>query len=326
MPSSALVTGATGFIGQHLVCQLIEQGWRVRVMRREGSDPGRLNGLDIEHRFCDITDPDSVAAACDEPFDALFHVAANTSVWRRQRAVQDQVNVGGTENALSAARAAGVKRFVHTSSIAVYGFHADPITENTPWDRGAYWINYYRTKAEAETRVRDAAAGGMDAVILNPAHVMGPWDKQNWIRLIRMTAAGKLPGIPPGSGSFADVREVARAHIVAATRGRPGENYLLGGEHANFAELIDLIAQRLRVEVRARPVPAPLLKGMGWIKQGLSAITGREPDVTPEAAAIVCADEVCDSGKAERELGYRQTPLKTLVADTIDWLKAENLL
>ncbi len=325
MPT-AFVTGATGFIGQHLVCQLVERGWRVRVFRREGSAPGKLEGLEVEHRFGDVTDAGAFRAACDEPFDALYHVAADTSVWRRRRDQQTRVNVGGTENALAAARAAGVQRFLHTSSIAVYGFHDQPITEDTPWDREAYWINYCRTKAEAETRVREAADDGLDAVILNPAHVMGPWDKQNWIRLIRMTAADKLPGIPPGSGSFADVREVARAHVEAATAGRRGENYLLGGEHADFATLVGLIAAELGVEVHARPVPAAVLKAMGWLKQALSMLTGREPDITPEAAAIVCADETCSSAKASAELGYRETPLKTLVADTVAWLKAEKLL
>ncbi len=324
MPN-AFITGATGFVGQHLAQQLTEDGWQVTVFRREGSDPGILDTLDVRHAYGDITDAESIDQAMPDQCDAVYHVAASTNMWRRNNAVQTRINVDGTANMIEAARNRGVGRFIHTSSIATYGFVHGMITESTERDTDCHWINYIRTKAIAEQLVFDAAAD-LDVVILNPAHIMGPLDQHNWVRLFRMVAENKLPGIPPGSGSFVDVREVARGHIRAYSDGVRGENYLLGGVNGSFVEVVNEVARQLGVEVRARKVPAAALKLMARLKTAVAFFSGNEPDITPESAAIVSGHERVDSSKARNVLGLSETPLDSLIADTLDWMRECGML
>ncbi len=325
MSRKALVTGASGLVGQHVVRQLVDHGWWVRVLCRSDSATGELPLDQIERVAGDITDADAVARGCDQPFDAVFHVAASTSMWRRNNTHQTRVNVDGTHNLLMAAREAGVARFVHTSTVSVYGFPEDIIDENTPWDSSSNWINYFRSKREAETLVREAGKSGLDAVILNPANLLGPLDQRNWIQLIRRVAHQDLPGIPPGTGSFADVREVARAHRRAVDHGGSGENYLLGGVNARIADVIRSAAQILEVPVKARPVPPLLLRLLGQV-HAIAGLRGVEPKLTPEKAALASQDCRVDSSKAQRALDYRITPLDQLLRDTIDWARSAGAL
>jgi len=324
--SSAFVTGATGFLGQHLVLQLLDAGWSVRALKRDESDVGALADRSVDWVNGDLCDIESLGRAIDREFDAVFHVAADTSMWRGDRERQTRINVEGTRNVLRAHVASRSHRFVHTSSIAVWGTASGTLNEKTPRDASVLKVNYSRTKSMAEALVQSGVSQGMSAVILNPAHIMGPLDRHNWIRLIQQVGAGRLPGIPPGCGSFADVRQVARAHIEAVERGRSGENYLLGGEGHGFAEVVAAIAERLEVEVRAKRVPAFVLRGMARIQDLTARVSGKRPDLTPEEASFVCARQLCDSSKATEELGYRITPFDQLLDDTIVWARGEGLV
>jgi nucleoside-diphosphate-sugar epimerase len=182
------------------------------------------------------------------------------------------------------------------------------------------------TKALAEVEVRHGIAAGLDAVILNPAHVIGPYDRHNWARLIRLAAAGALPRVPPGRGSFCHVVEVARAHVTAAERGRPGENYILAGADASYRDVVDIIGELVGGDVERRVVPARLLRMGGRILELVSTLTGREPIVTPEGAAFLSADVTCRTDKAVRELDYHPAPLRTMLEDSYRWLVAEGFV
>ncbi|MEJ2534799.1 MAG: SDR family oxidoreductase [Gammaproteobacteria bacterium] len=326
MSRLAFVTGASGFVGAHLCRQLLDQGWRVRVLLRPTSRRDDLAGLEIEPREGDVTDPASLAAALSGGADAVFHVAASTSIWSRERDLQTRINVDGTRHVIEAAVAAGVPRLVHTSSFAVWGFRHDLITEESPWVEEGGWINYVRTKRRAEELVRAATGEGrLEAVICNPAHILGPGDRHNWSRMIRMVDTGKLPGVPPGGGAFADVREVARAHVAAFERGRNGASYLLGGEDTTFLEVIRMVGDILGKPVPRRASPAWLLRAAGRVQAAVAAVTGRAPDVTPEGAAMITRHLACDSSRAVDELGYRVTPVRALLEDTCAWMRREGL-
>ena len=326
MTQRAFVTGATGFLGQNLARELLSQGWQVSTIARPTSDLQDLEGLDIEIARGDITDPDSLAAAIPRNVDAVFHVAASTSVWSGNNESQTRINVGGTRNMLAAASDAGAGRFIHTSTFAVWGFPDGRFDEDTPWAEGNEWINYVRTKREAERLVRDAASNGTDAVILNPGHIMGPGDRHNWSRMFRMIAQGKLPGVPPGGGSFGDVREIAKAHIRAFSVGTPGRNYLLGGTDASMLEVVQIAGELLGQKVPAKASPGWLLRAVGRVNAIVASLTGREPDLTPEGAAMITSHMQCDSSRAIEELGYGFTPIRTLLEDSCNWLREKGLL
>jgi nucleoside-diphosphate-sugar epimerase len=137
---------------------------------------------------------------------------------------------------------------------------------------------------------------------------------------------GKLPGAPPGSGAFADVREVAAAAVAAWRHPAHGEQFLLGGSQATFLELVQTIAGQLGRKAPSRPLPAGLLRIHARVLDTVARFTGREPELTPEAVSFTCHHLHVDSTKAMRELDYRMTPLADLVRDTCDWLRAQGML
>jgi len=323
---TAFLTGASGFVGTVLAKQLAAQGWQLTAIHRPGSNLKYLEGVPIEWRAGDVTDPASLRAALPESVDAVFHLAGDTSLWSRNNARQTRINVEGTRNMVEAALIRNAKRLVHTSSISVYGLQSGVIDERAEQLGRVSPVNYQRSKFLAEEEVRKGIARGLDAVILNPAAIMGPYDTVNWVRMIRMVIAGKLPGVPPGSMSFCHVDEVARAHITAVARGRRGENYLLGGTDAALADLVRVIGEVAGVAPPTRVTPAWLLRAVGQAGEWASLATGREPRLTPEGARMATRHLHCDCGKAERELDFRRVPLRRLVEDSHAWLKAEGLL
>jgi len=325
--ANILITGASGFLGRHLAQQLKGQGHNVFGLSRSPRADAILLADAVTPVRGDLLQPDQLAAAFAQPFDAVFHAAADTSQWAPNDVRQTRVNVDGSRALAEAALAAGVAAFIHTSSVSAYSHLVHgTLREDVPERGGESWITYERTKYLGEQAVRAVAARGLPLVVVQPAHILGPGDTSNWSRLIRLIDQGKLPGVPPGSGSFADVREVARAQVRAWQRQRFGETYLLGGEHLRFLELVTGVGRKLGRKTPQRATPGWALLAWARLVDAASRITRREPDITPRAAMFVIHDLIVDSGKAQRELDYAITPMDRLLDDTIAWLRAENLL
>jgi dihydroflavonol-4-reductase len=320
----AFVTGASGFVGTNLIRELVAQQWDVVALHR---NPPR-HPLDPKVTLAqgDVTDLESLRRAIPEGVDVVFHVAGDTSMWSRQRQRQFDVNVTGTGNAAKVALEKRVRRFVHTSSIAAYGRHPQRITEETPSNAIEKGFNYEKTKRGGELMVDEAIANGLDAVIINPANIVGPYDTSNWGNLVRLVAQEKLPGIPPGAASWCHVREVARAHIAAADRGRTGHRYLLGGTDATYAEAVQTIGAIAGKRVPKKPTSAAVLRTLAVLFDLASHVTRRQPDLTPDSATIVCSTIVCDTGKAVRELGYRPVSLREMFTDCYEWMRSERII
>lgn len=325
-PKTAFVTGATGFLGLNLIAQLTDLGWQVSALHRAQSNLQYLQRFPVQRVEGSIEDAAALERALPEGVDVVFHVAGDVSFWSRHNARQTRTNVEGTRHVVAAALKRGAKKLVHTSTTSVYGFPSEVFDETAPHLGKHSWFNYMHTKTLAEEEVRLGIARGLDAVLLNPANIVGPYDANNWARLIQLAAAGKLPRVPPGRASFCHVAEVARAHIAAAERGRSGENYILGGTDATYVEAVTIIGELLRRPIKVRTVPPVLLRGAGRVLGWVSRLTGKEPLVTPESAAFLSASLLCRSDKAIRELGYRVVPLRTMLDDCYRWMVGEGLL
>jgi nucleoside-diphosphate-sugar epimerase len=215
---------------------------------------------------------------------------------------------------------------MHTSTTGVYGLQPRPFDETAPKLGLTSWVNYMRTKAQAEEEVQRGIDRGLDAVMLNPANIVGRYDTTGWARLLRLALDGKLFRVPPGSSSFCHAAEAARAHIAAVSRGKTGENYLLGGAEGRYADLINTVGEVAGQRVRARVIRAPLLRMAARVSGWLSRWTDREPMITPEGSAYLCSHLICKSDKAVRELGYTPVPLRAMVEDWYSWSTAEGLL
>ena len=327
MSLTAFVTGATGFVGSNLVRELTRQGWESIALVRASSSLEDLDGLPVEIRTGDIIDAASVREAMPRNPDAVFHVAASTNVWAGNNDEQDRINIDGTRNMIESAIDARCRRFIYTSSFTTWGLQDGAITEHSPRSRDSDWINYVRSKRIAEDLVKAAVREGkLDAVILNPGHILGPGDRHNWSRMVRMVAKQTLPAMPPGGGAFADVREVVKAHVAAFHSGETGEHYLLGGEDVGFPEVVRMVGELVGKPVPKKPTPAWLLRTMAHFYAAVASITRKPPRITPESAAMICHHMQCESTRAKSVLGYRHTPIRPLVEDTVNWLRGAGLL
>lgn len=320
MSRTAFVTGADGFVGVNLVEELLDSGWRVTAMHRVDARLSRLEQLAAERVVGEVTDYHTLRELMPKQVDAVFHAATNTSLWSRQRVEQLKVNVKGTRNAVRAALETGAGRFIHTSSLVAYGLHGGTVSEETPPRGLGSTINYVRSKALAEREVRQGISRGLNAVILNPAHIIGPYDEHNWSRLFRMIERGHLPTIPGGGGSFCHVRSVARAHVAAVDRGRVGANYLLGGADSSYVGLARAIARLMNVPIRPRSLPLPALRLLARLDELVSPLLFREPELTVDAVELLSTNIYCRNARAVAELGYEPLPLATLLEDCHRWL------
>lgn len=321
--SDVFLTGASGFLGSHLLRELVAAGHRVRALSRRPETDAAITAQGATPVRVSLADTDALHRALDG-CEAAFHAAANTSMWRPHADAQIATNVTGTERLLRAAERAGVRAFAHTSSVSAYSHLVHgPMDEATRQRGGESWVTYERSKYLSEQAVRSSALPWM---VFNPSHILGPGDRHNWSRLIRLIDAQKLPGIPPGIGAFADVREIARAQVRAWQRGRFGEAYLLGGEQASFVDFVHRVGAALDRRTPRGATPAWALMAYARVLDGISRLTRREPDVTPEGAALTSHRLHVDSSKAKRELDYVETPLNALLADTLAWMRAEGML
>lgn len=322
---TAFVTGGTGFVGLNLVEQLGQTGWKVIAVHRANSSTKRLEALGAELRKAELDQPSELAQAMPEAVDAVFHVAGDLSWSKLHDERQRRVNVDGTRHVVEAALLRKAKRFIHTSSVAAYGMGHRLIDERTKSTAAQSPIGYVRTKWLGEQEVRKGIEQGLSAVILNPANILGPYDITGWASFFRLLKQNKLPGVPPGSASFCHVREVVSAHIAAVTKGRTGENYLLGGIDATYVEVTAIMAELLGMKA-PRTLPAFVLKALGRFNDWVSHFTSKERDITLANAQLVSSNWRVDCSKAEKGLGLRRVPLREMVEDSFRWLEKEKLL
>ena len=323
---SAFVTGATGFLGINLVQQLLSDGWKVTALHRKTSNLSYLKRFDVTLVEGAITDKASLEKAIPENVDAVFHVAANTSMWSKYNKQQYQDNVIGTRNMVEVALAKNAKRFIHTSSISAYGHHWEVVDETTESNALSSDMNYTVTKYQAELEVDKAIEKGLDAVFMNPCDIMGPYDTHNWAQVIQAVYNNDVPGIPPGNAVFCHVKDIGRAHIQAVEKGRTGERYLLGGADVSLKEAFNTIERFIGKKESSFVLPKWVLRAVVPFYMLLSKFNGKEPILTYEKYLEVTIPKHVDCSKAIKELDYQITPLEDQIRDSYEWLKQENLL
>lgn len=327
MAKTAYVTGSTGFLGINIVEQLVDNGWHVLALRRSTSRTSDLDQFNVTQVEGDVTNIHSLLETMPENVDVVFHGAADTSMWALHNDRQMKINVEGTQNIVSAALQKKAKRLVHTSSIGAYGkLNGVTLTESTPSNAMESGINYYKSKYLAEQAVKQGIEKGLDAVIMNPAQIVGPYDYNYTPLMFKSLMTGQMKGVPQGNSVCGHVRDYAKAHIVAADKGRCGENYLLGGVEASFQDIFNTIGSILDIKTPTLKLPAGLLNVLAIIFEKVSFITKKEPLLTPEKVLLLNHRIRIDSSKAEKELGFSTCSLNDMFQDAYDWAIKNNLL
>jgi dihydroflavonol-4-reductase len=320
---TAFVTGGTGFVGLNLVKELMIRGWDVTALHRPSSDLRFLKRFRPKLVVGAITDAASLLHAIPQGTDTVFHVAGNTSMWRKGNAEQTRDNVDGTKKVVEAALARGVRRLVVTSSISAYGPVEGEVTEATPSLAVNAKVNYQKSKWLAQEAARAAVSRGLQVVVMQPGAIIGPYDIGTWSRVFIMVRDGKLPGVPKSGLTFAHVREVVAAHIAAADKGENGGLYLLGGENKTMLDLVREIALLLGKPAPSKEMSVGFLRLVATVGDLASRFTGKQPPITPEMVSAIGKDARTSSAKASRELGYRVVSLKEMVKDCYDWMVTE---
>lgn len=320
----ALVTGATGLIGSHLVEALERHGHRVRVLVRRSSDLSEIAHTRAELFYGDVTDRTSLAPAV-EGVDVVFHAAARMNDWGPWEWFLEQ-NVRGTRNLAEAALAAGVSRFVHVSSTGVTGLHALRHADETfPYAPEGH---YEESKVQSEQLVlRYHREKGLPAVIVRPCWTLGPRARRHIPLMVEYLRARKLMYLGSGSNliSVVDPRDAAEGLVLAATQPAAiGQIYhLTNGSHCDTqAECYRLVCEYLGVRPPRMSVPFPIALALGWIaeKWALWRHWDDAPMLTPVRVKFLALDRhlLCD--KAQRELGYRpRYPLRESIRDAVAW-------
>ena len=317
----ALVTGGTGFVGSHIVRKLGEDGHTARVLHRSSSKLGALTGLDYESAPGDILDEIALEAACED-CDWVFHVAAVADYWRADHSKMMEANVEGTRRVLRAARKAGVKRVVFTSSAAAVGLRTDgqPSNERVPFNLSPDHFPYGYSKVLAQRVVQEAVSEGQEVVTVNPVVVMGPGDL-NMISgsyILQIKKLGRLVPVPPGGIAVIDVRDVARMHIAAAEHGRSGERYLLNTANYSQREWMGMIADVVGVARPTISAPAFVLPIAANIIDSLRSV-GINTPIDGDQTRLGAYDIHFDASKAWAELGEPQIDMLTSLQDTYRW-------
>ncbi len=323
----AFVTGATGLLGGNLAAALLSAGHSVTALVRSPARAGHLAAAGVSLVEGEMEHVAGFAPAL-RGHDVVFHAAAYFREyyqpgdhWPKLKAI----NVDGTLALLRAAEAQGVARVVYASSNGVLGKGpgGGPADEGTPPDDLVHANLYFRSKLAAE-RAIDAFLGEskLPVVLIQPAWMFGPGDRAPTSsgRLVLDFLGRRLPVSFPGYGTPVDARDVARAMLAAAERGRGGERYIVGGDTAySFTQIFALLEELSGVPAPRLRAPYPLALGYAYLSEGLSRLTGRPATAPVEGVRSLREARPTSSAKAIRELGASFRPLKETLRDEIAW-------
>ena len=320
-----LVTGGTGQIGGAVIRALVAQGADVRALVRNADRPGHLKGLEIDLHQGDVTVPESLESACKD-VGRVIHAAGCISYWKRGHARMQAVNVEGTRNMLEAATKAGVGRFVHTSSMACFGYNeSDSIgDESTAYNWGPLNIGYSDTKKAAEDLVLSWA--DMPCIAVNPGITIGEGDVNgNGVRLLAQLKAGKIKGIPPGYTTLCCLEDIVSGHLAALEKGHIGQRYFLGGHPMSWESVFEKAARIVDAPPPPRKVSRGLMMTMARLQMLRGVITGTEPKITPQIVEISSRNRMYDCSKAKEVLGYSVGSIENSLNSAWDWYQSTHL-
>jgi len=318
----AFVTGASGFIGSHVVEVLLMNGWQVVGLTRRNRLPHFLHFDGIRWVQGDLHDVSQLRRFMDG-CDAVFHVAADYRLWSPNPEEIYRSNVDGTRNVMKAAMDAGVPKVVYTSSVGALGLKKDgtPADETTPVTIKDMVGHYKRSKYLAERAVEEFIAKGLPAVIVNPSTPIGPRDYKPTPtgKIIVDFLNGRMPAYVDTGLNFIHVADVAIGHLLAYQRGRVGEKYILGAHNVTLCDFFALLSQITDLPAPKIRLPLTPIIFLALISEGFSRLTGSPPAIPLEGVKMSRHFMYFSAEKAVKELGLPQQPLEKAARDAVDW-------
>ena len=326
--SKVLITGATGFIGNHVTRLCLEKGDEVRVMVMPGEDRSPLDGMDVEFVEGNLLDGQSLKRAV-QGVEQLYHLAAMFAIWTKDPDLHYKINVDGARTMMEAALAAGVEKVVFTSSVAAIGIEGNGqrSTEKTAFNAWPWASPYILSKFISHLQVKAMVQDGLPVSMVLPGLPFGPGDRAPTPTgtMILRTLQGGMKNYWDGGVCAVDVRDVAAGHVLAMEKGRVGESYILANRDGNMTnkEFLNLIGRVAGVDnVAKNEVSGKTMLRVARVAEFISGITGRAPMTTYKNTMYILQHGYVDPTKAIEELGLPQTPIETAVRDSVEWFRA----
>ena len=316
-----LVTGATGKVGNAVARRLADRGDEVVALVRNPAKAREVLPAGVGLAHGDVTDADSIRAAA-EGVDGAFNCMGLFEQWFADPGIFDRVNAEGARNVVVAAREAGARRVVHTSTFDVFDAEAGGVVSERAVADYPKGTPYERSKQRAEELVLAEAERGIELVIANPSSVYGPgpWQGTGLDRAIRDAIRRRLPAVPPGGMTLVHVDDVAEGHLAAFDRGAPGERYLLTDGYAPMRELLSVAVAEAGRGWVPPTLPVPLAKAMAATGEAVSRLIRRPPLLGAGQLHFLLWQARADSGKARDELGVEFTPWEEGIRSTVRWM------
>ena len=321
-----LVTGATGHIGAAVIRELTKENFKIRALVHKHA--GELSNHNVEIFYGDILDRESLKKALTG-VDGVIHLAAIISIIGDPDGMVEKTNVFGVKNVAEVALECGVKRFVHACSIHAFETHlkGSVIDENSPRVDSSSPA-YDQSKNRGEMELRKVMSKGLDAIIIHPTGVIGPWDfvpsrmGNVFLDLINK----KMPALIEGGFDFVDSRDVAQVIVAALTRGRSGENYIVSGRYFTVRNLAEIAGNISGIRPPKMTTPLWLAKLIAPFAEIYVKITKTEPLFTRESLHALCASQVISHAKANRDFGYFPRDIRESISDIYKSFHATGLL
>lgn len=324
---TVVITGASGHIGANLVRALIDKGRPTRCLVHVNCEA--VEGLDTEIARGDIRDPDSLCRAF-EGADIVYHLAACISLSMSDWPVLESVNVLGTRNVVEACLRTGVRRLIHFSSIhaLVQEPMSVPVDESRPLAESRHYPPYDRSKADAEIEVRRGIEKGLDAVIINPTAVIGPYDYQPsyFGEALISLAQRRLPALVTGGFDWVDVRDVVAGALRAEESAPAGARYLLSGHWVSMRDIAVMVTDITGVPTTRFVVPLWLAHIGAPFIQAVSRLNGKRPLYTGVSLRALRSNRHISHERATRELDYQPRPFRETLIDTLHWFEENGQL
>jgi dihydroflavonol-4-reductase len=321
------VTGATGHVGANLVRTLIAKGIPTRCLVHLSHRA--IDELDVEKVQGDLRDLDSLCRAF-QGVDVVYHLAASISLSMDDWSRLEEINVNGTRNVVEACRRAGVRRLIHFSSI--HALTQEPY--NTPVDELRPLVDsrgcppYDRSKAAAEREVRRGIEKGLDAVIIYPTAVFGPYDYQPSFfgEALMSIAKRKLPALVTGGFDWVDVRDVVAGALLAEAKAPPGARYLISGHWVSMYDIAKIMAEITGLNTDKFVCPLWLANLGAPFIEGYGNLSHKRPLYTSVSLRALKSNRHISHERATRELGYQPRAFRETLADTLRWFEANGHL
>ena len=319
MERTVLVTGGTGFLGAYIISQLVDKGYTVRAIRREGSQPYFYTPPSILEKIewfpCDIMDPLGLEEAMTG-VDTVIHAAAKVSFADADKHELFTTNVEGTANVVNIALEQGIRRLIHVSSVAALGRtkKEEKVNEEKKWDNNKGQTNYAISKFYGELEVWRAIGEGLPAVIVNPSTILGVGDWNESSCAIFKSIYNEFPWYSNGINGFVDVSDVAKAIVSLMESDITGQRFILNGDNWTFRQLFNTIADGFGKKHPHREA-TPFLSAIAWrLEKIKSMFSGKRPLLTRESARVARSKTYFDNGKILKHLpDFQFTPLEKTI-------------